>query len=100
MARPGVARIMTRAGRSVRSRSDERSRTMSNEELVTHVSDELYWDPKLSEDSVAVSADDGAVTLRGTVGSLHEKREAKKAAERVHGVTSVTNELQVRLMTD
>jgi hypothetical protein len=42
---------------------------MSNEQLMTHVSDELYWDPKLGGDSIAVSAnDDGAVTLRGTVG--------------------------------
>jgi osmotically-inducible protein OsmY len=38
------------------------------------------------------------VTLRGTVGSFREKREAKKAAERVYGVTKVNNELQVRLL--
>ena len=34
------------------------------------------------------------VTLRGTVGSFREKREAKKAAERVYGVTDVENELK------
>jgi osmotically-inducible protein OsmY len=38
------------------------------------------------------------VTLRGTVGSFREKREAKKAAQRVYGVTKVNNELQVRLL--
>src|ERR1700754_1196733 len=68
--------------------------------LTADVSDELFWDPKLDSTAIAAAADDGAVTLRGTVGSLREKREAKKAAERVFGVTSVDNQLQVRLLTD
>jgi osmotically-inducible protein OsmY len=73
---------------------------MSNDELVADVTDELFWDPKVDNDAVAVSADDGEVTLRGTVGSFREKREATKAAQRVYGVTSVDNHLQVRLMND
>jgi osmotically-inducible protein OsmY len=68
--------------------------------LTADVSDELFWDPKLDSTSIAVAADDGSITLRGTVGSLREKREAKKAAERVFGVISVDNQLQVRLLTD
>ena len=55
----------------------------SNTDLTADVSDELFWDPKLDSTAIAVSADDGRVTLRGTVGSLREKREARKAAERV-----------------
>ena len=62
------------------------------------VSDELFWDPKVDSAAIAVSADGGTITLRGTVGSLREKREAKKAAQRVFGVISVDNQLQVRLM--
>src|SRR6478736_5516302 len=69
-------------------------------DLTADVSDELFWDPKLDSAAIAVSADDGKVTLRGTVGSLREKREAKKAAERVFGVISVDNQLQVKLMND
>jgi len=72
----------------------------SNTDLTADVSDELFWDPKLDSTAIAVSADDGRVTLRGTVGSLREKREARKAAERVYGVTSVDNKLQVKLMND
>jgi osmotically-inducible protein OsmY len=68
--------------------------------LTGDVSDELFWDPKLDSTAIAVSADNGKITLRGTVGSLREKREAKKAAERVFGVMSVDNKLQVKLMND
>jgi osmotically-inducible protein OsmY len=71
---------------------------MTNDELVIDVGDELFWDPKVDNEAIAVSADDGTVTLRGTVGSFREKREAKKATERVYGVTKVNNELQVRLL--
>jgi osmotically-inducible protein OsmY len=73
---------------------------MTNEELVLSVTDELFWDPKVDSEAVAVSADGGLITLRGTVGSLRQKREAKNAAERVWGVTGVSNELNVRIMTD
>jgi osmotically-inducible protein OsmY len=74
---------------------------MSNEKLVKQVTDELAWDPKVHSEAVVVAADDGVVTLRGTVGSFREKREAKKAAQRIHGVISVTDELRVTpLMSD
>jgi BON domain len=69
-------------------------------DLAANVSDELFWDPKVDNAAIAVSANDGKVTLRGTVGGLREKREAKKAAQRVFGVISVDNQLQVKLMND
>src|SRR6185436_17429420 len=69
-------------------------------DLAADVSDELFWDPKVDNTAIAVSADDGKITMRGTVGSLREKREAKKAAQRVFGVISVDNQLQVKLMDD
>jgi osmotically-inducible protein OsmY len=71
---------------------------MTNNDLQLDVAAELSWDPKVDSQAIAVSADDGAVTLRGTVGSFREKREAGKAAERVYGVTEVSNELQVRML--
>jgi osmotically-inducible protein OsmY len=73
----------------------------SDSELVTDVTDELFFDPRIDDiNSIAVGAGDGTVTLRGTVGSFHEKRDAAKAAKRVDGVANVQNELDVRLMTD
>ena len=73
---------------------------MTNAELELDVTDELFWDPKIDSAAVAVSADDGTVTLRGTVGSFRQKREARKAAERVWGVIDVDNELKVRILTE
>jgi osmotically-inducible protein OsmY len=73
---------------------------MSDNDLASDVSEELFWDPKIDSEAIAASADDGRITLRGTVGSLREKREAKKDAERVFGVISVDNQLQVKLLND
>jgi len=69
-----------------------------DDDVVANVSDELFWEPKVDSAAIAVSANDGMVTLRGTVGSLREKREARKAAQRVFGVNSVDNQLKVRLL--
>lgn len=69
-------------------------------DLVDNVSDELFWDPKVDNEAIAVAAKAGTITLRGTVGSLREKREAKNAARRVTGVLDVDNQLKVRLMGD
>jgi osmotically-inducible protein OsmY len=73
---------------------------MSNDDLQRYVTDELYWDPKVDSESIAVSVDNGVVTLRGTVGSFREKREARQDAERVYGVTDVKNELDVRILNE
>jgi osmotically-inducible protein OsmY len=73
---------------------------MTDEALALNVKDELFWDPKVDSEEIAVSADDGTIALRGTVGSFRQKREAKKAAERVHGVVYVENDLAVRILTE
>jgi osmotically-inducible protein OsmY len=71
---------------------------MSNDDLERSVADELYWDPKVDNGAIAVSADNGVVTLRGTVGSFRQKREATQDAERIFGVESVDNKLEVRIL--
>jgi osmotically-inducible protein OsmY len=73
---------------------------VTDDELQDWVRDELFWDPKVDSAAIAVSASHGEVTLRGTVGSFRQKREAQKAAERVYGVTSVHNELDVRILDE
>jgi osmotically-inducible protein OsmY len=65
----------------------------SNMELVTDIR-------AAHTEEIAVIADAGVVTLRGTVGSLHQRRVAEVAAKRVAGVTEVHNALDVRLMDE
>ena len=36
---------------------------MTNDELQAMVRDELYWDPTVDSDAIAVSANEGEVTL-------------------------------------
>src|SRR5262245_11127956 len=69
-------------------------------ELQVDVVHELFWEPRVDADEIAVTVDDGVVTLRGTVGSLGAKLAAKKAAQRVSGVREVDNDLDVRLLTE
>jgi osmotically-inducible protein OsmY len=73
---------------------------MNAADLELAVVAELLWDPKVDGEAVAVSVHDGVVTLRGTVGTFRQKREARKAAERVAGVAYVDNGLDVRLLDE
>ena len=61
---------------------------MIDEQLARDVSDELHWDPKVDNRDIAVCVSAGLVTLRGTVGSPWEKREANRAAQRIRGYSA------------
>jgi osmotically-inducible protein OsmY len=69
-------------------------------ELQADVSDELFWEPRVDPEEIAVYVERGQVTLRGTVGSLGAKLAAEKAAQRVDGVRGVQDELEVKLLTE
>ena len=71
---------------------------MSDYDLEQLVRDELTWDPKLDAKAIAVTADDGVVTLRGNVSNFRQKREASKDAERVAGVRKLENKLDVQIL--
>jgi osmotically-inducible protein OsmY len=61
-----------------------------------NVAAELAWNPMVDSRDIEVVADQGAVVLRGTVGSFFQVRQAGNSARRVYGVTSVTNCLRAR----
>jgi len=71
---------------------------MLNETLRHDVEEELRYEPRVDDLAIAVAADDGEVTLRGTVGSFRERREAVHATKRVFGVNKVRDGLHVRLL--
>jgi osmotically-inducible protein OsmY len=73
---------------------------MTDQQLRSDAVDELRWEPRVDNRAIAVSAADGIVTLRGTIGSFREKREAENAVKRVYGTRGVENELQVKLLNE
>jgi osmotically-inducible protein OsmY len=56
----------------------------------------LLYDPRVLSGNVAVSSEDGVVTLRGTVEGLRALRAAGEVARNTVGVTFVENRLKVR----
>jgi osmotically-inducible protein OsmY len=73
---------------------------MTDAQLRSDAEDELRWEPKIDDQAIAVSTEDGVVTLRGTVGSFRERREATSAVKRVYGTMSVDNQLEVKLLNE
>ena len=72
---------------------------LSNTSLEDAVTDNLGRDPRVPEPlAIAVSADDGPVTLRGTVESFSQRRAASQAASKIDGVDEVDDQLKVNLI--
>jgi BON domain len=80
--------------------TNRKGQLVSNNATVEHaVRDSLNHDPRISDPSeVAVTAVDGTVILRGTVGSFKQRRVAGSDARGVEGVDDVDNQLEVRLL--
>jgi osmotically-inducible protein OsmY len=74
---------------------------MSNSTTEGAIIAKLELDPRIpAPTEIAVLADDGIVTLRGTVGSFAQRRAALADARGVDGVEDVFDELKVRLLDD
>jgi len=67
----------------------------TDSDLESDVRDELDWDPVLDDSKITVKANDGKVTLSGTVPTYHQTVLAREDARSVNGVRSVDNELQI-----
>ena len=69
-----------------------------NNILEFEVKDALDWDPVIDDTRVIVRANDGRVTLTGTVPSFYDATLASDDAWSVGGVVDVDNELLVGLI--
>jgi osmotically-inducible protein OsmY len=71
---------------------------LTNSPLAGAVLASFDLDPRIPDSlEIAVDADDGSVTLRGTVESFSQRRAADDDALKVDGVYDVYNELKVSL---
>jgi osmotically-inducible protein OsmY len=72
---------------------------LTNTPLADLVISSLDLDPRIPDTTeIAVSADDGTVTLRGTVESFGQRRAATDDAHKIDGVYEVDNQLKVDLL--
>jgi osmotically-inducible protein OsmY len=60
----------------------------------------LDWDAEVDATGIGVAAQEGIVTLTGTIDTYAGKLAAERAAKRVAGVRGIANDLEVRLMLD
>jgi osmotically-inducible protein OsmY len=58
---------------------------------------ELKWEGRLDPNEVGVAVQDGIVTLTGLVDSYAKRIAAEEAAQHIHGVRAVANEIELRL---
>jgi len=65
-----------------------------NQDLAKHVQFELYRTDAFDLSTMNIKADNGAITLTGTVRSRAEQLLAERVAQGVAGVKSVTNDLK------
>jgi len=70
---------------------------MSDRDLREAVEEALDWEPIINAKGIAVSVQDGVVSLNGHVDSYPQMREAEKVAGLVRGVKAVVCQLQLAL---
>ena len=97
----GVTRVDTSALQVERWARDPDLRAMpriiSDATVREAVSRAILYDPRVDRENVAVTAEGGDVTLRGTVDSIAARLAAERLAENTTGVLDVENRLKVRL---
>lgn len=69
------------------------SKKPTDAQLATNVQKQIMADPALTAQPISVAANDGTVTLTGTVGDQNLRDEAAKDASKVNGVKTVVNNL-------
>jgi hyperosmotically inducible periplasmic protein len=70
-------------------------RIKDDETIAKDVVESLYWDARVDASKVAVTVDEGIVTLSGTVPSYSFRAAASEAAWLITGVRDVLNEIKV-----
>lgn len=71
----------------------------TDHDLQTAVQEELEWTPDVDAAGIGVAVESGTVSLAGEVDTYSERSAAIHAAQRVHGVTTVVDDLSVHPST-
>lgn len=66
--------------------------------LKQDIEEELRWDPRVNASQIAVTVNEGAVSLLGVVDTYPERWAAEDAVKRVSGVRTVAQDLEVKVL--
>ncbi|MCH8536923.1 MAG: BON domain-containing protein [Alkalimonas sp.] len=80
-------------------RDSSQSYQVDDSSLNRDVTNALQLEASLNRRSINVDADEGHITLSGTVASLQEKNRATEIAKKVSGVIQVHNNLEIVMTT-
>ena len=69
----------------------------TDSEVKRNVEAEINYDPFVDSTDIAISVNDGVVSLAGYTSSYSQKLQAETDAKRISGVLSVANDIEVRL---
>jgi osmotically-inducible protein OsmY len=72
----------------------------NNETLRSDVEKAIKWEPLLNNCEIGVTAQDGIITLTGTVNNFSNKKYAEDAARSVWGVKVVVEKIEVQYVSD
>jgi len=72
----------------------------TNRELQSDVLEAIRWEPLLKHEEIDVGANDGVITLSGTVGSYIKKSQAEDTAKKIAGVRAVVEKIEVKFNDD
>jgi osmotically-inducible protein OsmY len=100
-ARLIVLRSAAGAPYGPRATNQEGALVSTNATIEDDIRAALVLDPRIPDpDEIAVAAEAGTATLRGTVGSFRQRRAAVGDTRDVAGIYDVDDELEVRLLDD
>lgn len=77
----------------VRFASDPKT---ADHEVARRILDMFAWNVMVPDDKIKVKVEHGWVTLSGTVDWHYQRDEARKVAGKVHGVTGISNLIEIR----
>lgn len=87
--------LLAVTGCDTMSTTDTNSTQQDDTRLNTAVSDALQRDTLFAQSDITVASQQGQIRLNGTVASMQDKNRAGEIAQKVSGVSGVSNNLEV-----
>lgn len=72
----------------------------TDEDIKRDIVESLYWDTRVDAADIAVTVNDGHVTLAGSVPTFRARRAAREDTEIIRGVTGIDNHVEIVISSE